>query len=92
MTRHARAPDWRGRVALTLAAGVSVGWSVAVILVVTPWSGPLSAEGAALLSTVGGVIAGACATYLGQQNRQPDITTDTPQGHAAELPDPTEPP
>lgn len=57
--------DWPGRVALTLAAFVGGGWATALILAATPFTDTISEQGANLLATVGGVLAGAVATYLG---------------------------
>jgi hypothetical protein len=76
--------DWPGRVALVLAAFVGGGWATALVLAATPWTDTISEQGANLLATVGGVLAGAVATYLGvgygQRNppSSDDRTPDTP--------------
>jgi hypothetical protein len=74
--------DWPGRVAFTLAAFVAGGWAVALILASTPWTDTISETGANLLATVGGVLAGALATYLGgaaeRARSNPDTPDDTP--------------
>lgn len=59
--------DWAGRTAFVLAAFVAGGWATALVISATPWTDLISDTGANLLSTVGGVLAGAVATYLGHQ-------------------------
>lgn len=59
--------DWAGRTAFVLAAFVAGGWATAIILAATPLTDTISDAGANLLATVGGVLAGAVATYLGHQ-------------------------
>jgi hypothetical protein len=62
--------DWPGRVAFVLAAFVAGGWATALVLASTPWTDTISETGANLLATVGGVLAGALATYLGASYEQ----------------------
>jgi len=80
--------DWPGRVAFVIAAFVAGGWATALILSATPWTDTISETGANLLSTVGGVLAGGVASYLGwsaseqQQKNKPgtnDRDIETPE-------------
>jgi len=60
--------DWAGRCAFVLACGLAIGWSGALLIATLAliWrETPVSQQGANLLSTLGGAIAGAVATYLG---------------------------
>ena len=57
--------SWHGAVALVIAVCVGVGWAAALILASTPWTDTISDKGADLLTAIGGVLAGAVATYLG---------------------------
>jgi hypothetical protein len=56
--------DWRGAVAFTLALCLGVGFAVSIIADSLRHE-PISAEHAALLSTLGGALIGAVATWLG---------------------------
>jgi len=76
---------WAGRVAFIVASAVALGWAVSlVVYMVARLSGdPVGSDAATLLSTVGGVLAGAVATYLGNSSEpRPPSTrervTDTP--------------
>lgn len=74
--------SWHGAVALVLAVCVGAGWAVALILASTPWTDTISDKGADLLTAIGGVLAGAVATYLGaaiaDRARRQDDDTDEP--------------
>jgi hypothetical protein len=64
--------DWAGRSAFVLAVGVAIGWSVAVLFVVSPWrTTPVGDAAANFLATLGGAMVGAVATYLGSTGRRP---------------------
>jgi hypothetical protein len=68
-TRRVGAPDIAGLVALVIAACLGIGWGGALILTMLAITPDLSPEGAALLNTVGGVLAGGVAAYLGNTAR-----------------------
>jgi hypothetical protein len=57
--------DWAGRSAYALSIGLAIGWSGALLMAAFPSASPVSDTGANLLSTLGGAMAGAVATYLG---------------------------
>lgn len=71
--------DWAGRTAFVLAAFVAGGWATALVISATPWTDLISDTGANLLSTVGGVLAGAVATYLGHQAGTNETKTREPE-------------
>lgn len=61
--------DFAGVCAVILAFGLSVGWCGAIIW--AAWTGrPANDATIQLLSTLGGAMAGAIATYLGSMIRQ----------------------
>lgn len=62
--------DWPGACAFVLACGLSIGFCVALIWAASPSTPDLSQEAAALLSTLGGAMVGAVATYLGLSRRE----------------------
>jgi len=59
--------SWPGIVAVILAFFVSGGWAMGIYLAATPPSvrSVGTSSGLDVLSTVGGVLAGAVATYVG---------------------------
>jgi hypothetical protein len=57
--------DWAGRSCYVLSWGLAIGWSGALLISALPRAGPISDQGAHLLSALGGAMAGAVATYLG---------------------------
>ena len=58
---------WAGRVAFVLAVAVGGGWAASLIL--SSFAGhSVSAEAASILSTIGGVLAGGIAAYLGNSS------------------------
>lgn len=69
---------WAGRVAFVLAVAVGGGWAVSLVLSSLAGRG-VSAEAASILSTIGGVLAGGIAAYLGNtsspQHRDPSSRT-----------------
>lgn len=68
--RERRDTDWPGIIALVLAIGLAVGFAGGLIFEASPWTNSrISDESAALLSTLGGAMAGAVATYLGVGRR-----------------------
>jgi uncharacterized membrane protein YebE (DUF533 family) len=58
---------WAGRVAFVLAVAVGGGWAASLILSSFAGRG-VSAEAASILSTIGGVLAGGIAAYLGNSS------------------------
>ena len=56
--------DWTGRIVFVLALGVSITL-VAGILIAGLSPGAITSEEVSFLSTLGGAIIGAIATYLG---------------------------
>lgn len=71
-------PHGRGtsRVALALAIAVGGGWGVALIVSVAHQDS-LTDHVSSLLSTVGGVLAGGIAAYLGSTTPDTQRSTDT---------------
>ena len=67
--------EWRGLVAIILAAGVAIS-VVALCMGAVLQDETISAQGAALIETVLGASVGAVATYLGGRggNRPPKET------------------
>jgi hypothetical protein len=63
--------DPRGAAAFVLALTIGGGWAVALIFAASPKTPPLDTTSAALLSTIGGVLAGALAGYLGHRPDDP---------------------
>lgn len=59
--------SWPGAVALVISVFVAGGWCAALVLSASPLTDTISEQGANLLSTVGGVLAGGVVTYLGSQ-------------------------
>ena len=58
---------WAGRVAFVLAVAVGGGWAASLVL--SSFAGrAVSAEAASILSTIGGVLAGGIAAYLGNSS------------------------
>lgn len=57
--------DWAGVCAVILALGLSIGWATAVIIATTPWHGEFSDAAVEHLDSIGQVLAGSLATYLG---------------------------
>ena len=55
--------DWTGAVAFVIALFVSIGWAAAMIAAAI--DDDVSSQGVQLLAGLGGVLAGAVATYLG---------------------------
>lgn len=82
--------SWPGAVALVVATLTSLGWSGALIITALPITDPITAGGANLLATVGGVLVGGVAGYLGAvaadisdrrgQDESVDPAPDDPQG------------
>jgi hypothetical protein len=77
--------DWRGYIAFVLALGLSAGWCTSIILSAGPRTPPIGEETATLLSTLGGAMVGAVATYLGMGRRErhpppPEEPPDEPDG------------
>ena len=74
--------SWPGAVALVLAVFVGGGWCTALVLSATPRTDTISEQGAGLLETIGGVLAGGVVTYLGSQighrRVEPHELPDTP--------------
>jgi membrane associated rhomboid family serine protease len=62
--------DWHGPVALVLALGLSLGWASALIIAALPVTNTISDQGANLLATVGGLMGGAVAAYLGARSAE----------------------
>jgi hypothetical protein len=60
---------WSGRVAFVLAVAVGGGWAVSLILTSLA-ARPLAPESASILSTIGGVLAGGIAAYLGNTSQR----------------------
>ena len=60
-----RAWSWPGAVALVVAFFVAGGWAVALVISALPITETITAGGANLLATVGGVLAGGVAAYIG---------------------------
>lgn len=60
---------WSGRVAFVLAVAVGGGWAVSLIISSLELRAP-SPESAAILSTIGGVLAGGIAAYLGNTSQR----------------------
>lgn len=73
---------WAGRVAFVVAVAVSMGWAIAlVVYMLARLSGSsVPSDAATLLSTVGGVLAGAVATYLGNSSERRDASSRTRSG------------
>ena len=84
--RRYGAQDWAGRSAFVLACGLAFGWAGALLL--AAWEhGPVSQQGANLLSTLGGAIAGAVATYLGSTLHQGGHMAPEKPAHQPSEPD-----
>lgn len=58
--------DWRGAVALVLAAGLALGWAGALIVVAVriDMNGVTTVAGPTILATVGVIIAAGVLTWL----------------------------
>ena len=79
---------WAGRVAFVLAVAVGGGWAASLVL--SSFAGrAVSAEAASILSTIGGVLAGGIAAYLGNSStpahRDPGARTRASDVPAATL-------
>jgi hypothetical protein len=85
--------NWRGLIALVLAAGVSIALISGVLTAeLTPRK--VTSEEIAFLSTLGGAAVGAIAAYLGNHTTDRSDMTDDPQDPTEPTepePDPTEP-
>lgn len=57
--------DWPGYIAYTLALGLAVGFASALIMSASSRTPPINEVTGAMLSTIGGAMVGAVATYLG---------------------------
>lgn len=59
--------DWRGPVALVLAVGLAVGWSATLVVLAVRHAVPFEGNAAAptILGTIGGIMGGAVAGWLG---------------------------
>ena len=73
--------DWAGAAVFVLSLSLGIGFAGTLIIISGPWDpDPLSDAGATLLSTIGGVLAGAVAAYFGvhaersANGRQTEIT------------------
>lgn len=73
---------WAGRVAFIVAGAVSLGWAVSLVvyMVARTAGDAVASDAAAVLSTVGGVLAGAVATYLGNSSERRDPTSRSRSG------------
>lgn len=61
-----RRTDWAGLAIVIMALGLALGWAGTLLVISGPWDpDPLSDAGANLLSTVGGLMGGAVAAYIG---------------------------
>jgi purine-cytosine permease-like protein len=71
--------DWSGLIAYTLALGLAVGFATALIMSASSRTPPINETTGAMLSTIGGAMVGAVATYLGgaaQRRRDRDVQED----------------
>jgi hypothetical protein len=78
-----RSPDdWRGYIAFVMSLGVAIGFGTALILSASGRTPPISQDTATLLSTLGGAMIGAIATYLGMGRgpREPRDGDDSGEG------------
>lgn len=77
-----RSPDdWRGYIAFVMALGIAIGFGAAIIMSASARTPPISDTTATLLSTLGGAMIGAVATYLGMgrgDKPPPEDDDDTP--------------
>ena len=83
--------NWRGLIALVLAAGVSIALVSGVLTAeLTPRK--VTSEEIAFLSTLGGAAVGAIAAYLGNHTTDRSDMTEDPQDPTEPTePEPTEP-
>lgn len=82
--------NWRGLIALVLAAGVSIALVSGVLTAeLTPRK--VTSEEIAFLSTLGGAAVGAIAAYLGNHTTDRSHMTDEETPTEPTEPEPTEP-
>ena len=82
--------NWRGLIALVLAAGVSIALVSGVLTAeLTPRK--VTSEEIAFLSTLGGAAVGAIAAYLGNHTTDRSDMTDEETPTEPTEPEPTEP-
>jgi hypothetical protein len=59
--------SWPGAAVLVLAVCLGGGWATAIVLSASPRTPPITDSTKDLLSSVGGVLAGAVTAYIGGQ-------------------------
>jgi hypothetical protein len=59
--------SWAGAAVLVLAVCLGGGWATAIVLSASPRTPPITDSTKDLLSSVGGVLAGAITAYIGGQ-------------------------
>lgn len=79
--------DWRGPIALILALGVAIAL-VSGVLTAELTPNVVTPQETAFLSTLGGAMVGALATYLGVTHNRTNGGNDM---HETETPEPPEP-
>lgn len=57
--------SWAGAAVLVLAVCLGGGWATAIVLSASPRTPPITDSTKDLLSSVGGVLAGAITAYIG---------------------------
>ena len=57
--------DYAGIAVIILAFLVGGAWATALVIAALPITDPITESGANILSTIGGILAGAIAAYLG---------------------------
>ena len=74
--------SWAGAAVLILAVCLGVGWATALIMAASSRTPPITDSTKDLLSSVGGVLAGAITAYIGGQiaNRMRDRNRTTGEG------------
>ena len=68
---------WTGRVAFVTGTAVAVGWGISLVAT-TLNGGHVEPELSSILSTIGGVLAGGVAAYIGRGMTEPPV--NPPQG------------
>ena len=74
--------SWAGAAVLILAVCLGVGWGTALIMAASSRTPPITDSTKDLLSSVGGVLAGAITAYIGGQiaNRMRDREPEDRRG------------